>query len=84
MYQLKKNKNIKHPVVSFFTSLDKKITTSSVKFGSWDQSAIDPSDTLRMIKTINSKSWGLKLKYLSMNWEHLDLPGLSRHIVIEP
>jgi len=40
MYQLKEKKNIKHMVASFFSSRDKKIKTSSVKFGSWDKSAI--------------------------------------------
>lgn len=36
MYQLKARKNIKHMIVSFFTSSDKDIKTSSVKFGGWD------------------------------------------------
>jgi hypothetical protein len=44
--------------------MDKEIKTSSIKFGGWDPSAIDPQDNLIMVKTIDAKSWALKLKYV--------------------
>lgn len=46
MYQLKLRKKIKHQVVAFFSSADRTIKTSSVKFGGWDQNAIAEGDRL--------------------------------------
>ena len=66
LYQLKQRKNIKHMVVSFFTTQDKGIKTSSIKFGGWDPSAIDSSDQLKMVQTEDAKSWALKLNFVQL------------------
>ena len=73
MYQLKARKNIKHMVVAFFTSSDKSIKTSSVKFGGWDENALADGEKLTMIRTINAKSWALRLKYVTIDYNHVQL-----------
>ena len=58
MWQLKNiSKKITHNIVSLYTRLDQG--KSVIKFGSWDQTAIDSSTTLNMLKTKDKNSWAL-------------------------
>ena len=46
--------------MSFFVSQDPSVS-SYVEFGSWDQSAIRENETLKLIRTKDMESWGVKL-----------------------
>ena len=82
MWQLKNAGYIDHNVVSFYVRMESG-NSSVIKFGSYDESGIEPGHRLRVFKTIAINSWSLRANNLKLGVEALKTSGY-RQISLEP
>lgn len=57
---------------------------SSIKFGSFDERAMKDDGPLRMLKTVDTKSWNVKATGFILNEENLVTEGASTLVSFEP
>lgn len=62
MYQIYNNHNISNMIVSFYVNNQAYMTTSFMKFGSYDKDAFDDSARWWEFETASNRSWALNMK----------------------
>jgi hypothetical protein len=82
MYQLKQQGLIDHQVASLFIS---KKHESSLKFGSFDQAAIKPGESMALMKTRHKGSWSVRMHgFTTVNSYNLPLANAQTYAIFEP
>lgn len=74
---------IEHQVFSIYTALDLG-KQSSIKFGSYDESAIAPGSQIEYVKTKASNSWELPGYALAIHEDMVQTGPTPKVILIEP
>jgi hypothetical protein len=82
LWQLKDAGHIDHMVVSFYVRMESG-NSSVIKFGSYDESGIEPGSRLCVFKTVALNTWSLRANNLKLGVEKLAASGY-RQVSMEP
>lgn len=82
MWQLKNAGIIDHIVVSFYVRMESG-NSSVIKFGSYDESGIEPGNALKVFKTLATNTWSLRANNFKLGTQTLSHTGY-RQVSLEP
>lgn len=77
------NKVIDHMVFALYTSKNESVL-SSIKFGSFDQSAIADREQLTYMKTVSTNSWAIRAHAMHLAGSQVKLTTADRAALIQP
>jgi len=75
---------IDHEVFSIYTNLDDENVESSIKFGSYDESAHLPGAEVTYVKTVSPETWELRGYALVMHWSRIRTGQTPKMVLLEP